>query len=241
MTVVPFPSVLSALACGWLAALALAGLWGCSGDQGSDWFPLQAGHTQVYAVRYATDEPQPPEEWTLHSEGPREWNGQVVHSRWHSAGVRYLLLKDEQGIRRVAHQTELDAEPLADETPLWVLKAPYVVGTEWSTPTVPHLLARRNEYPRELKHSHRATMLWRIESVSETLKLEGGRTLSPCMKVVGTARLNLYTDPVNGFTDVPLVSREWYCQGHGLVRLEREERVPKGFMVGGLLVMEWRP
>jgi hypothetical protein len=58
---------------------------------------------------------------------------------------------------------------------------------------------------------------------------------------VGTAQLNLYTDPVNGFNHVPLISREWYCQGVGLVRLEREERVPKGFLVGGLLTAQWRP
>jgi len=106
---------------------------------------------------------------------------------------------------------------------------------------VPHLLARRNEYPRELKHSHRAIMQWRIEADNETVTLDGGRQLNPCLKVVGTAQLNLYTDPVNGFTNVPIISREWYCKGHGLVRLEREERVPQGFMVGGLLVAQWRP
>jgi hypothetical protein len=84
-------------------------------------------------------------------------------------------------------------------------------------------------------------MQWRIVADNETLTLDCGRQISPCLKVVGTARLNLYTDPVNGFTDVPLISREWYCRGHGLVRLEREERVPQGFMVGGLLVAQWRP
>lgn len=220
--------------------LACAALLACSAEQRQDWMPLQAGHALIYDVRFEGDEPMADTEWTLRNEGPREWNGQTVFTRWHSAGVRYLLVSDEQGIRRVAHQTELDAEPVPDEPPVWVLKAPFVVGTEWSTTTVPHLLARRNEYPRELKHSHRATMAWRIESVSETLQI-AGKTLSPCMKVVGTALLNLYTDPVNGFSNVPLVSREWYCQGHGMVRLEREERVPKGFLVGGLLTAQWRP
>ena len=66
----------------------------------------------------------------LRNEGPREWNGQTVFTRWHSAGVRYFLLSDEQGIRRLAHQTELDTEPVSDEAPVWVLKAPFVVGTE---------------------------------------------------------------------------------------------------------------
>lgn len=223
-----------------LSALLSAALLACSGDARKDWMPLQAGHALTYDVRFEGDEPVADTEWTLRAEGPREWNGQTVFTRWHSAGVRYFLVSDEQGIRRVAHQTELDTAPVPDEPPVWVLKAPYAVGTEWSAPTVPHLLARRNEYPRELKHSHRAIMQWRIESVSETLHI-GDRTLSPCMTVVGTALLNLYTDPVNGFTNVPLISREWYCQGHGLVRLEREEKVPKGFLLGGLLTAQWRP
>ena len=64
-------------------------------------------------------------------------------------------------------------------------------------------------------------------------------TNRPCLRVVGQARLNLYTDPVNGFTDVPLISREWYCKGLGLVKLEREEKVPAGFMTGGVLSAEW--
>ena len=227
----------------WSAMGILLGAWlaGCTGGNSGDWFPLQAGRTQVYDVSFDTDEPQAPDTWTISTEGPRQWQDQTVLTRWHSAGVRYLLISDDQGVRRVAHQTELDTEPVADESPIWVLKAPYTVGTEWTTSTVPHLLARRNEYPRELKHSHRAIMQWRIEADNETVTLDGGRQLNPCLKVVGTAQLNLYTDPVNGFTNVPIISREWYCKGHGLVRLEREERVPQGFMVGGLLVAQWRP
>lgn len=223
-----------------VGAVLAALLVGCT-DKNNEWFPLQAGRTQIYDVRFDTDEPQAPGTWAISTEGPRPWRDKNVLTRWHSAGVRYLFISDEHGVRRVAHQTELDDDPVADESPIWVLKAPYTVGTEWTSSTVPHLLARRNEHPRELKHSHRATMHWRIEADKETVILNNGRSLSPCLKVVGTARLNLYTDPVNGFTDVPLISREWYCKGHGLVRLEREERVPQGFMVGGLLVAQWRP
>jgi hypothetical protein len=61
------------------------------------------------------------------------------------------------------------------------------------------------------------------------------------MKVVGEGHLNLYTDPVNGFSDVPLISREWYCQNVGLVKFEREERVPSGFIMGGLISAEVLP
>jgi len=112
------------------------------------------------------------------------------------------------------------------------------VGTEWATPTVPYLLQRKNEYPRELKHSHKTLMTWRIEDAQASVTTAQGQTFSPCLKVVGVGHLNLYTDPVNGFSDVPLISREWYCQGVGLVKFEREERVASGFLTGGLLSAE---
>jgi hypothetical protein len=97
---------------------------------------------------------------------------------------------------------------------------------------------RKNEYPRELKFTHKTTMTWRIVSVKEEVKLRSGEVLSPCLHVKGEAFLNLYTDPVNGFTDVPLTSHEWYCQGQGLVKFTREEKVLAGFLIGGSLTAE---
>lgn len=205
---------------------------------GHDWFPLREGDEQTLAVSYVTDEARAPESWTLRVLAPSTFNQQPVAVRRHSAGVRYFLKVDEQGIRRVATQTDLDREPQPDPEPVWVLKAPYRVGTEWTTVTVPHLLQRKNEHPRDLKHTHKALMTWRIEAVDDTVRLADGREHAPCLRVVGVAHLNLYTDPVHGFTDVPLTSREWYCHGQGLVALEREEQVPQGFMTGGMLRAE---
>ncbi len=220
--------------------LAVALLSGCSvRDMGNEWFPLREGAEQTLAVAYAMDEPREPEHWTMRVQAHATFQNQPVAVRHHSAGVSYYLQVDEQGIRRVATRTDIDNEPTADAEPLWVLKAPYQVGTEWTTPTVPYLIERRNEYPRELKYTHKAQMTWRIEAVDDSVKLADGSTHKPCLRVVGEARLNLYTDPVNGFTDVPLISREWYCQGKGLVKLQREEKVPSGFLNGGVLTAEW--
>ncbi len=220
-----------------------AGLWalllaGCAPSGGDSWFPLVAGWSQTYEVRVESEEPRAPEAWTLRVGAPVAWDGESLPVRHHSQGVNYLFKVDEQGIRRVATRVDIDEEPTADKEPMWVLKAPYAVGTEWTTTTVPYLILRKNEHPRELRHSHRAVMTWRIEAVDETVETPKGR-FSPCLKVVGRASLNLYTDPVNGFTNVPLVSREWYCRGQGLVRFEREEKVPAGFLVGGSLTAEW--
>ncbi|HQT72085.1 MAG TPA: hypothetical protein PLE48_16910 [Thiobacillus sp.] len=81
-------------------------------------------------------------------------------------------------------------------------------------------------------------MYWRIEAVDDSVTTPTG-IHQPCLRVVGRANLNLFTDPVNGFTDVPLTSREWYCQGKGLVKFEREEKVPNGFLLGGRLEAQW--
>ena len=233
-------SLRSRLSLSGVSALAL--LAACAPDApGPVWFPLRAGDVQRYEVRYDSVPARAPETWTLRTQGPVQWNGEPHMLHHHSEGVAFYLRADAQGVRRVAHQTDLDREPLADDKPQWVLKAPYTQGTEWSTVTVPYLLMRKNEYPRELKRSHKVQMNWHINAVNLEVTLRSGQTFSPCLLVVGEAFLNLYTDPVNGFMDVPLVSREWYCQGHGLVKFSREETVSSGFMTGGSLVAELLP
>ncbi|QIM51278.1 hypothetical protein [Hydrogenophaga crocea] len=223
-----------------MKALLLLAAWplaACTPSGGEAWFPLHTGFSQTYAVRVDSEERRPDERWTLRVTSPATLDGQPVAVRHHSEGVSYWLREDAQGIRRVAIRLDIDAEPTPEKEPLWVLKAPYTVGTEWTTPTVPYLILRRNEHPRELKHSHRVPMGWRIEADDDQVTTPAGR-FGPCLRVVGRAVLNLYTDPVNGFTNVPLTSREWYCKGQGLVKFEREEPVPPGFMVGGRLVAE---
>ena len=227
------------MACG----LALAGvLTGCGHAESDQWLPLTTGLAQTYRVIETTgdgDEGAPTEAtWRIESMGATRLNDEQVWTRRHSEGVTFYLKRDEQGTRRVAQRTDIDEAPTPDAEPRWVLKAPFVVGTEWVTPTVPYLLKRRNEHPRELKHTHKALMTWRIEAIDDEVTTPQG-THKPCLRVVGVAELNLYTDPVNGFTNVPLLGREWYCKGVGLVKFEREERVPKGFMTGGKITAEW--
>ena len=224
-----------------LCLVAAGALAGCAPSGADDWLPLGKGHTQTYRVTTSGEEhgdTPAVTEWTIATLGQTTLNDEAVWQRRHSEGVVFYLRQDAQGIRRVAQKTDIDETPTPDPEPRWVLKAPYTVGTEWATPTVPYLLKRKNEHPRELKHTHKAIMAWRIEAVDDEVTTPHG-THKPCLRVVGQAELNLYTDPVNGFTNVPIVSREWYCKGVGLVKFEREETVPRGFMTGGKLVAEW--
>lgn len=223
----------------WTLALGAAlALTACGkADLGPVWFPLKEGTAITYAVTQTGEEAPEPQEWTLGVTAPATIDQVPMAVRHHSQGVSYYLRHDDQGLRRMATRMDIDDEPTPEKEPLWVLKAPYTVGTEWTTPTVPYLILRKNEHPRELRYSHRALMQWRIESVDDTVTTPSG-THKPCLRVVGRAELNLYTDPVNGFTNVPLISREWYCQGVGLVKFEREEKVPPGFLSGGTLTAE---
>lgn len=220
-----------------LTAASACGLAGCAPASSDSWFPLVEDRQQVYEVRL-TGEVNTTVEWTLRVQGPARVEDQSVMVRRHSAGVSYYLREDDLGVRRLATRLDIDAEPTPDPQAQWVLKAPYQVGTEWITTTVPYLILRKNEYPRELRDSHKALMYWRIEATDDEVTTATG-THKPCLRVVGRAKLNLYTDPVNGFNDVPLTSREWYCKGRGLVKFEREEPVASGFLVGGSLQAEW--
>ena len=150
----------------------LALLAACSGrDMGSEWFPLRVGDEQTMSVSYQMDEPRDPEQWVMRVDEPVVFQDQPVAVRHHSAGVSYYLKVDDQGVRRIATRTDIDSEPTADAEPMWVLKAPYAVGTEWTTATVPYLLQRRNEHPRDLKYTHKVQMTWRIEAVDDMVTL----------------------------------------------------------------------
>lgn len=228
-----------------VVTVSVTALGGCQRAEVTEgalaWFPLHAGQVQTYRVTESGEEhgDQPlVSEWTITAKGPSSLEGKPVWLRHHSEGVTFFLEASDLGIRRVATQPDIDSQPTPDTEPRWVLKAPFQVGTEWSTPTVPYLLLRKNEHPRALKHTHKLTMTWRIARTDAEVSTPAG-TFKPCLMLEGQGVLNLFTDPVNGFNNVPIVSREWYCQGQGLVKFEREETVPKGFLTGGKLTAEW--
>jgi hypothetical protein len=154
------------------------------------------------------------------------------------SGVDYWLRSDAGGIYRVATKSELQDEPEADREPRYVLKTPVAVGTSWRSTTTAYLLQRRQEFPREIRHSHPAVpMNYSIEAVGETVAVRAG-TFENCVRVRGVAELRLFADPVVGWKDMPLITTEWYCAGVGLVKLVREEPAESTFLTGGTLTME---
>lgn len=234
------PSI-APLACA--ALTLLAGLSACQRRQAGDgWFPLDAGHRWTYRVTTRGDDNDAGvrESLTLRTLGAESHPalGAEAWRRRSDSGVDYWLRADATGIYRVASKSDVDAQPQPDKPPRFVLKAPYSVGTQWQSSTTAYLLMRRNEFPREIRHTHPSvTMRYVIDAANESVDTPAGR-FEHCLRVSGTASVRVYADPATGWRDMPLTSTEWYCAGVGLVRMERNEPAKFAFLTGGRRTLE---
>lgn len=216
-----------------LACLAMAlGTTRCTRVASDSYFPLHTGADWTYELQ--TEIAVPPVDAFLRMSVDRAVtiDGKDVAVRRSASGAEYYLLSDATGIRRVATRVDLDEEAQRDEPPRMVLPQPAVLGAEWEVSTVPYLLMRNAEFPRELKHRHKTMMRYRIEAVAETVEVPAG-TFTDCLRVKGVASFKLFKDPIQGFADQPIIATEWYCKGVGLVQFDREELVNSSFLTGG--------
>jgi hypothetical protein len=242
----PSSALIAALVLGMAAAL-LAACQARPPAESESYFPLAAGHRWVYDVKTEWENNVVEHETRVMSthglETLNDVDGGQAWRRRSDSGLDYWLRSDDSGIARIASKNDLQAEPLRDKAPRHVLKKPYVVGTTWASTTTAYLLHRRQEFPREIKHTHpEVPMTYTIDAVDESRTTRAGR-FDKCLRVTGRAVLRLYADPVVGWRDLPITTREWYCQGVGLVRLERDEPAQSTFLGGGALsmeLMEWR-
>lgn len=225
-------------ATGLAAALLLCACTPTFTDTGS-YFPLQAGHRWHYDVKTEWEnnivEHEARVMTTLGQDAIE--NGEAWRRRSDS-GVDYWLRSDDSGIFRVASKSDLQAEPAMDSAKRYVLRSPFAVGTSWQTNTTAYLLHRRQEFPREIRHSHPSfPMIYTIEAVGQRHDTRAGR-FDDCLRVRGVAVLRLYADPVVGWRDLPITTVEWYCKGVGLVRVTRDEPALSTFLGGGTMTME---
>jgi hypothetical protein len=220
-------------------ALAAAVTGGCGTDETGTLFPLDPGHRWTYDLRIEGEgDAVEHETRVLETLDAQTLDDGRAFRRRSDSGVDYWLRRDATGIYRVASKSDLQAEPQRDKERRYVLKAPYAVGTGWRADTTAYLLRRRQEFPREIRHSHPAIpMHYTIEAVDQTVGVRAG-TFAGCVRVRGSAAVRLFADPVAGWTDLPLTTTEWYCPGVGLVKLVRDEPAASGFLTGGRLTME---
>lgn len=224
---------------------AVVGIEGCSPRAaGDELFPLAAGAQWRYAqVTETEDQRIERRELTLRTLASETYEDARAWRRRSDDGVDYWLRSDASGIYRVASKHDLQAEPVRDAQPRYVLKTPIAVGTEWQASTSPYLLRRRQGFPPEVRHEHpELPMRYSIESTADVVEVPAGR-FERCVRVRGQAALRLFVDPVAGWRDLPLVTTEWYCPGAGLVKLRREEMAGSPMLLGGTLTLElqaWR-
>lgn len=212
-----------------------------AGNDAEAWFPLASGHRWTYTVttRSGSDAVER-ETQTMITLGRDTLvlDDKPAWQRRSDSGVNYWLRADASGVVRVASKSDMQVDPVADAPGRFVLKAPYVVGTQWQANTTAYLLMRTNEYPREIKHSHPAVpMTYQIEAVADKVQTPAG-SFSPCLRVKGFATLKVFVDPMTGFKDQPLTTLEWYCRGVGLVKLERNEPSGSPMLIGGSRTLE---
>lgn len=196
-------------------------------------FPLTVGKTWVYQVSTEMNDPAIEERLTLSVDRKIDFEDLTTWVRRSADGAEYYVRRDESGIYRVAHRTDLEEQATKDPGRRYILKTPLQVGAFWeSGTTVPYLIRRPNQVPNDLKNSHKAIMTFRVEALNEEVEVPFAK-YSGCVHVIGEASIRIFTDPINGFNDVPLISHEWYCPKVGLVKFSREETVPGQFMTGG--------
>jgi hypothetical protein len=215
----------------------------CGGAPPEPLFPLEAGRRWAYQLTTAYEGGELDavrERLELRSRGAVDFGGAAAWKRTSSSGAAYWLRRDDSGVFRVASQGPLDGAPRDDGAARYVLKRPYAVGTAWEASTTSYVLRRRNEFPPELRHLARyrtLPMKYRIAALDEAVETRAGR-FGGCLRVDGSGEIRLYVDEQLAFRDVPFTTREWYCPGVGLAKLERVEHSPTRFVVGGTVTME---
>ena len=227
-------AVFSLLLCGLLTACG-------QGPAGTsdDYFPLQEGRRWTYRTATTLDDhPAAIEMLTIHNRAAETMGDAPAVRRHTSTGTDYWLRSDKTGITRIASRNPLDRFAQADEPVRYVLQRPYQVGTQWQVLTTAYMLQRRSEVPKEIRRTHKPfPMVYTIEALDDKVETRAGN-FERCLRLGGSAKVRLYVDAQFAWRDIPLTSREWYCPGVGLVKLERDEPSPSRFMLGGKLSME---
>ena len=215
-----------------LGVLALLCLSACGQSVSESYFPLKVGARWIYQLQ--TDMADPPVDARLEMSLDRQVSFAGVDTWVHRAesGVEYYLQDSSAGLQRVASRLDTEEQATLDEKPRTVLPHNLVVGAEWDIPTVPYLLRRMAEFPRELKYRSHALMHYTLEALDDTVTVPAGK-FEHCVRVRGNANFRLFVDPVQGFAEQPVTSVEWYCKGVGLTRFDREEKLNSSFLTGG--------
>lgn len=228
------PSGLIALALGALSVLLSA----CSGEGSASprLFPLNEGWEWKYVMTTTTREGTRRETYSVRNDGEYSMvDGPTSWRRSDSLGNRYYLKADDTGIYRIAqrHELETAARLDAEEEKRFVLQFPLQQGAIWNVTTHAYFIRQgMNGSDANFRRGRPVNMSFTVENTDAEVTVPAG-TFKGCTEISGRLLMRLMTDPVLGFTEVPISQREWYCPGTGLVKLERDESIVSKYHTGG--------
>ena len=221
--------------------VASLGLIGCSEKpDASDYFPLQKGLSWQYQYQLTTAVKQEQGLYTVTNLGTTEIGDETVTVRRTNDGRDYYLSQKPDGIYRYASRTLFETHPVVDDPPRMVLPLPYTSDADrrWSSSTTSYVIHMTGPSTISNANPNRDfVMSYRVTSRDETVIVPAGK-FEHCLLVEGDAKLTLFADPMTGYTDVPITTREWYAPGVGLVKLERSEPLESSVFKGGSYVFE---
>ena len=206
-------------------------------------FPLAAGKRWTYQIETVYDAPDAKttvQKLEMRNLGSAELSdGTKAWVRRSSNGHEYWLVTDDSGIQRVAMKSPTKDLAVMDEEPRTVLPQPLKVGTTWKIPTVPYILRRRNENPSEFRYVSKyqnLPMVFTVADMNVKISTPAG-DFENCTRVDGTMEMMLWNDAIFAYKPTPILSREWFCPGVGLVQVEREEPTTAKLFQGGTMRM----
>ena len=221
--------------------IASFGLIGCSEKPDAfDYFPLQKGLSWQYQYQLTTAVKQEQGIYTVTNLGTTEIGNETVTVRRTNDGRDYYLSQKPDGIYRYASRTLFETHPVFDEPLRLVLPLPYTsdVDRRWSSSTTSYVIHMTGPSTISNANPNRDfVMSYRVASRDETVTVPAGK-FEHCLLVEGDATLTLFADPMTGYTDVPIRTREWYAPGVGLVKLERTEPLDSSVFKGGSYIFE---
>lgn len=188
---------------------------------GDKYFPLQEGLSWKYDVttQYVTESSQ--SKLAINNIGKVNLGDKSYYIRRTSSGIDYYINFDDKGIYREAIRTLVEMKPRLDEEKRYIFKYPLSIDSHWITSSQPLVLL--NVFPfRQRATGLHFPMSYKIESLNNSITVPAG-VFENCLKIIGEGVAEVYTDAVNGFNEIKIVSEEWYAPDVGLVKMVRYE------------------
>lgn len=201
------------------------------------YFPLNEGLSWTYRVTTEREGQRSSETFRVRNVERRTVDGGTRAVRRTDSGTDYIIAEDDSGIYRIAKRLVVELEPVPDPHPRYVLRKPIAPGTSWTVKSHPFVLQRMYEAKDVLRRTMTVELAYEIEDTAASVRVPAG-IFENCVLVIGRGTLPIYTDAVDGWTDVPIISREWYAPGVGLVKLERHEPLNTHSFLGGTRTFE---